>query len=252
MISIILPVLNEQEMTEECIDAVMKNTSAISEFIIIDNGSERHFTLPDVRRVVTSGIIEMQVIRNEENRGFPVAVNQGIRAAKGDIICLLNNDCFVTTGWSERLLKALDEYDIVGPCTNYCAGRQRVRLDMYNDLDELNTEAVKWSEMHDGRVDEVNWVIGFCMMFKKSLYDELGEFDESLWPSSGEEIDFALRAKDAGKKVGIAIDVYVHHEGSVTFKDIDAEHPYRDIIEASEAHIKAKWGEKYESQGADV
>jgi GT2 family glycosyltransferase len=90
------------------------------------------------------------------------------------------------------------------------------------------------------------------MAFKRSLYDELGEFDESLWPSSGEEIDFCLKAKQAGKKVGIAIDVYVHHEGSVTFKDMNAEHPYRDIIEKSEKHIKDKWGSAYESQGVDA
>ena len=248
MISIIIPVLNQHEMTKECIEAIRANTGE-HELILIDNGSE---PAAGWSKLGIAPSDNDWCLRNETNLGFPVAVNQGIRAAKGDVICLLNNDVFVTSGWAERLLVALDEYDIVGPCTNYCAGYQRVRLDMYNDLGELNTEAVKWSEMHSERVDEVNWVIGFCMMFKKSLYDELGEFDESLWPSSGEEIDFCLRAKDAGKKVGIAIDVYVHHEGSVTFKDIDGEHPYRKIIEASEKFLHTKWKEKYESQGEDA
>jgi len=237
MISIVMPVLNQQSMTNVCIETIQAHTKDY-ELIIIDNGSEPAF--------------KNALIRNETNLGFPVAVNQGIRAAKGDVICLLNNDVFVTPGWADRLLTALDTHDIVGPVTNYCAGEQRVRLELYNDLEELDSEAVKWSQMHDGRIDDINWVIGFCMMFKKSLYDELGEFDESLWPSSGEEIDFCLRAKDAGKKVGIAIDVYVHHEGSVTFKDMNAEHPYKDIIEKSEKHIKDRWGSAYESQGVDA
>ena len=245
MISIIIPVFNQMEMTQECISAIIANTKNY-EIIFIDNGSDPMFN-PDNLEWTES----FDVIYNETNLGFPVAVNQGIREAKGDIIVLLNNDVFVTPGWAERIVKGLEKYDIIGPCTNYCAGLQQVRLEgIYHDLGELDREAVKWSEMHDGMIDEVNWIIGFCFAFKRSLYDELGEFDESLWPSSGEEIDFCLRAKQAGKKIGIARDVYVHHEGSVTFKDMNAEHSYRDIIAKSEKHLKDRWGDAYSGQGA--
>jgi len=242
MFSIIIPVLDQLEITLKCIESIEDHTEDY-EIIIVDNGSSPEYKPSDYT--------PFKVIRNEENLGFPVAVNQGIRAAKGDVIILLNNDVFVTPGWAERLIKGLEKYDIIGPCTNYCAGLQQVRLEgIYHDLGELDREAVKWSEMHDGMIDEVNWIIGFCFAFKRSLYDELGEFDESLWPSSGEEIDFCLRAKQAGKKIGIARDVYVHHEGSVTFKDMNAEHSYRDIIAKSEKHLKDRWGDAYSGQGA--
>jgi len=245
MISIILPVLNQISMTNECIKAVRDNTSNY-EIIIIDNGSEPPYEIINLPECPHT------YIRYEENFGFPVAVNQGIRAAKGENIILLNNDVIVTPRWADRLIKWLDEYDIIGPCTNYSAGYQRIRaFGIYHDIQGLNVEAEKWGEMHKGKADDVNWVIGFCMAFKKSLYEQLGIFDESVWPSSGEEIDFCLKAKNAGYRVGIAHDVYVHHIGSVTFKDINSKHPYRDIVEKSEKHLKDKWGDDYSSQRVD-
>jgi len=82
-------------------------------------------------------------------------------------------------------------------------------------------------------------------MFKRSLYDELGEFDESIWPSSGEEIDFCFRAREKGHKIGIVQDVYVHHEGSATFLAMRDEHPYELIVEKSNKHLQEKWGEDF-------
>ena len=245
MISIILPVLNQISMTNECIKAIQANTQDY-ELIIVDNGSEPPYEIINLPECPHT------YIRYEENFGFPVAVNQGIRAAKGENIILLNNDVIVTPRWADSLIKWLDEYDIIGPCTNYSAGYQRIRtLGIYHDIQGLNVEAEKWGEMHTGKANDVNWVIGFCMAFKKSLWEQLGVFDESVWPSSGEEIDFCLRAKNAGYRVGIAIDVYVHHIGSVTFKDINSKHPYRDIVEKSEKHLKDKWGDNYSAQGVD-
>ena len=245
MISIILPVLNQHEMTNECIKAIQANTQDY-ELIIVDNGSEPPYEIINLPECPHT------YIRYEENLGFPVAVNQGIREAKGENIILLNNDVIVTPRWADSLIKWLDEYDIIGPCTNYSAGYQRIRtLGIYHDIQGLNVEAEKWGEMHKGKADDVNWVIGFCMAFKKSLYEQLGIFDESVWPSSGEEIDFCLKAKNAGYRVGIAHDVYVHHIGSVTFKDINSKHPYRDIVEKSEKHLKDKWGDDYSSQRVD-
>ena len=44
------------------------------------------------------------VITNATNRGFPAAVNQGLKAARGEYLVLLNNDVIVTDGWLEQLI----------------------------------------------------------------------------------------------------------------------------------------------------
>ncbi len=233
MVSIIIPVFNQHEMTRECIEAIRDNTTDY-EIIVIDNGSDPEF-IPETPATV---------IRNIENKGFPVAVNEGIRESMGDIIILLNNDIIVPPGWAESLAAWLSAFSIIGPMTNYCAGRQWASLPLYDNMEEFVKRASAFSEEHHGEAEEVNFVIGFCMAFKKSLYGEIGPFDESLWPCSGEEIDFCFRAREAGHKIGIARDVYVHHFGSVTFNEMQKAGlvDYSEIVNRNDAHLAERWG----------
>lgn len=233
MISIVIPVWNQHDMTAECLEAVRANTQDY-EIVMVDNGSDPP--------------IPGATIRNETNLGFPVAVNQGIRAAKGDIIILLNNDVIVTPGWADRMLKHLETFSIIAPMANYCAGlQQEVILPTYNDDKELFAEASNWGKLHDGEFREVNFTIGFCMMFKKSLWEEIGVFDESIWPCSGEEIDFCFRARVAGHRIALARDVYVHHIGSVTFAEMERGGmlKYQETCEKNDAHLGKKWGKDF-------
>lgn len=237
MISIVIPVYNKHEMTNDCIKAVRANTQNY-ELVVIDNGSEPEF-IPEAPATV---------IRNIKNLGFPVAVNQGIREAKGDAIILLNNDVIVTPGWADRIINHLDTFSIVAPLANYCAGlQQQAALSTYSDDKELNAIATKWGEDHDKEFLEVNFVIGFCMAFKKSLWEELGDFDESLWPCSGEEIDFCFRARAKGYKIAIARDAYVHHIGSQTFMQMekDGQLSYYGTIRKNDIHLAQRWGDNF-------
>lgn len=228
MISIIIPTYNNHEWTRECVEAVRENTQDY-EIVIVDNGS----TPP----------IEGAAVRFEANLGFPIAVNHGIRVSKGDVICLLNNDVIVTPGWANRLLAALEKYDIAGPMCNYVAGKQVTSTPIYYDKQGLYERARAFNEQRKGMELEVNWIIGFCFMFRKSLYDAIGGFDESLWPCSGEEIDFCLRARSKGYRVGIVQDIYMHHEGSVTFRELDED--YNAIVERNDKHLASKWGDDF-------
>lgn len=240
MLSIIIPILNQHEMSTECIQAVMEGTIGY-EIIVIDNGSDPPFYPP------FSGFNEIQVIRNEENLGFPAAVNQGLRAAKGDVIILLNNDVIVSPNSLNRLADRLDTFDVVGPTTNFCAGMQKVQIPSYQSKEELDKEIEYLYESSRGEAEEVNWIIGFCMVFKISVWKAVGDFDTTLWPCTGEEIDFCFRAKEKGFKIGIARDIYVHHEGSVTFKDMEnaGQLKYAEICERNDKHLAEKWGDNF-------
>jgi GT2 family glycosyltransferase len=233
MLSIIVPVFNNLSMTAECIQTIIETTPAC-EIIVVDNGSDPAFHWGFISSH------DVKVIRNEKNEGFPVAVNQGIRAAQGDTIVLLNNDVIVAPSWLEMLTAPLDEFAITGPMTNYVAGLQKAQAAGYTNKDELNEAAHEWAENFGDEILEVNFVIGFCMAFKEALFDEIGPFDESLWPCSGEEIDFCLKARDAGHRVGIVTGCYVHHEGSQTFKEMDVD--YNEICKRNDAHLAEKWG----------
>ena len=65
----------------------------------------------------------VRLIANGHNRGFAHAVNQGLAAATGDVLVLLNNDALAPPGWLPRLVRHLEDPDIglVGPVTNRAA-----------------------------------------------------------------------------------------------------------------------------------
>jgi SAM-dependent methyltransferase len=237
----VIPVLNQHEMTFNCLDTIREATSGDYEIILVDNGSD-----PPIAKHYM-GFVDVTLIRNETNLGFPVAVNQGVRASKGDAIVLLNNDVFVTPGWAERLMAHLYRFSVIGPMTNYCAGKQRITLPAYEDRASLFEIASEYADGLAGQATEANWIIGFCFAFRRMLFDEIGEFDESMWPCSGEEIDFCYRARQKGHLVGIARDVYVHHEGSVTFKDLEREGTcdYGATCDATSDALKKKWGDDF-------
>lgn len=236
MLSIVIPVFNQHEMTADCLEAIRANTRDY-EIVLVDNGSSPAYGV----FITDLGTI----IRNETNLGFPVAINQGIRAAKGDVIVLLNNDVIVTPGALNRLADLLSDFSITAPVANYCAGlQQEAVLPTYQNEQELFDVARKWSEENAGRTREVNFVIGFCMAFKRSLFDEIGPFDETHWPCCGEEIDWCFRARITGHKIAVACDVYVHHIGSQTFKvmEADGQVEYGHVCRRNDIYLEKKWG----------
>ncbi len=237
LLSIIIPVWNQLDITQECILAIMENTeSGTYEIVVIDNGSVPPFAPP-------ISMHEIRVIRNEENKGFPIAMNQGIRDAHGDVIVIFNNDIIVTPGWAERLRGWLDEFDIIAPMTNYSAGIQGTTIGSYQNKEELEEAAEAFSEENEGLYYDVNFAtIG--MFVKREIFDDIGYLDETLWPSCGEDIDFGFRARAAGYRVGIAGDVYVHHEGSKTFEALQNAGlvDYGAVITQNDNYLKKKWG----------
>jgi len=241
-LSIIIPTYNQHDLTAQCLDQIYTVGTQDYEIILIDNGSEPPQKLPYYG----------QIIRNESNLGFPVAVNQGIQAAKGEYIILLNNDCIVTPGWDTKLIDCLNSgYAIAGPMTNYCAGLQQTNIPVYHNIDELNENAKSYTSNYKGNIyQDVNFIIGFCMAFRKSLFDEIGPFDESLWPCSGEEVDFCLRTRQWHKKIAICRDTYIHHIGSQTFKDMEANGQlnYGDVCVRNDKHLVDRWGEFWTKQ----
>ena len=100
--SIIVPCWNQLEFTRQCIAALKSHTRPPWELIVIDNGSTDH-TDAYLAGVRDMAAVPVTVISNTTNRGFPAAINQGLKVARGDYLVLLNNDVVVTDGWLDQL-----------------------------------------------------------------------------------------------------------------------------------------------------
>ena len=95
-------------------------------------------------------------------------------------------------------------------------------------------------------------LVFYCVAIKKEVIDKVGLLDEVYTPGNYEDDDFCMRAIEAGFKLGIARDVYVHHFGSVTHKALNLD--YRELVTRNRKIFDTKWGEKYErlkNQGSD-
>src|SRR6266568_1180984 len=78
------------------------------ETIVVDNGST------DGSADLAEGEFHARVIRNRENRGFCAANNQGIAAARGEFIALLNNDAEAEPEWLAALARACGSRPEIG------------------------------------------------------------------------------------------------------------------------------------------
>lgn len=102
-VSIIVPVYNALNETENCIKSVLDYTTIPFELILINDASpdERIQTMLDRFKVHEC----IRVISNPENLGFVKTVNLGMKQAKGDVV-LLNSDTAVTPRWLQKLMIA--------------------------------------------------------------------------------------------------------------------------------------------------
>ena len=97
---IVIPVWNNKEVTQRCLESIFDNTHCEYRLIIIDNASDAS-TRQYLDQVKLSRPDKVLLIANEENVGFTKAVNQGIKVSSSDYVCINNNDIIVSDGWLE-------------------------------------------------------------------------------------------------------------------------------------------------------
>jgi len=231
--SIIIPVCGQEEMTKKCIESIEKNSSDY-ELIIIDNGSVPNYQGPG------------EIIRSEKNAGFPIAVNQGIKKATGDVIVILNNDVIVTSGWLDHLADHLQYADMVGPVTNEISGPQKVPLFLSPGEDSIGEFAKDLYEKNKLQSTPFHRLVFFCVAIKRKVIDKIGLLDEQFSPGNFEDDDYCLRAIDAGFHLVIAEDIFVYHYGSITHKALKLD--YANLLKTNQAKFENKWSVEKQSK----
>ena len=238
--SIIVVTHNQFAYTRLCVDSIRMRTDEPYELIFVDNGST------DDTLAYLHTLENATVIANDTNLGFPVAVNQGIAAARGDQILLLNNDTVVTTGWLHRMLEALNsagDIGLVGPVSNNVSGEQQVEAH-YTHLSELDGFAWRHSRLGPAAAakdvcTETDRLVGFCLLIKRRLFDDIGNLDEQFGIGCFEDDDLCRRALDHGYRAVIAHNSFVHHFGSVTFQANGVD--FAGVMQENQRRFERKW-----------
>jgi GT2 family glycosyltransferase len=221
--SIIIITYNALEYTRLCYESILKYTQIPHEIIFVDNGSTDG-TRDFLRRIQSSAI---RLILNNENQGFAAGCNQGARAANSSAVLFLNNDTVVTKNWLNNLFCCLNsqhQIAAVVPVSNLAAGSQIPVT--YRNLKEMDLFACHFNKINPAKWRQTETASGFCLLVKKPVFDVLGGFDEQFGIGFFEDTDLILRIRQAGYRVMIAGDTFVHHFGSRTYhaNHISIEH----------------------------
>ncbi len=223
--------------TRLCLAAVLRNTAAPFEVVLVDNGSSDG-TAAYARALRDPRI---RVIRNAKNLGFARAVNQGLAEARGPYAVWLNNDCVVTAGWLESLQDTLERspsIGAVGPVTHRACALQLAegKAPLPRDLERF---AAAWSLSRRGQATWAHRLEGFCLLHRTDLLRRIGFLDERFGLGCYEDFDWCLRARQAGYELYVAEDVYVAHRGRAAFDGNRADR--KRILRENRAAFVDKW-----------
>lgn len=235
--SIIVLTHNKLDFTQACIDSIRRHTAPRTyELIVVDNASH------DGTATWLCEQPDIVPILNPTNVGFPAGCNQGLRVARGDHILLLNNDTVVTPHWLEHLLTCLESdgrIGAVGPLTSSASYYQSIPT-TYRNAQEMDAFAWDVHKQNRGQWERRLKLVGFCILIKRAVIDVIGELDERFSPGNFEDDDLSLRVLLAGYDLVLCRDVFIHHAGSVTFRE--AATAFSDMLQVNAQKFSEKWG----------
>lgn len=219
-ISVVIVSYNQFDTTTgPCLNSLARSKDYEKmEVIIVDNNSSDGTV--EQLKAFASKDDRMHLILNEKNRGFAGGTNDGVRAARGDVIVLLNSDTIVPDGSISKMARMVldhEDYCIVGPMTNEAGNDQRIYTSS-TDVDGILEEGRRWCSHVENYCYETDLLVFYCVAMKRKLYQELGGLDEDFGLGFYEDTDFCVRALRSGCKLLVAEDIFIYHQGSASFQ----------------------------------
>lgn len=222
-VAVVIVNWNLEDKTLRCLQSVQQQTIPCRA-ILVDNGSQDN-SVDAIKRQNPN----LELIQFQENQGFARACNAAIRRALSDPNCefilLLNNDAEIHPQAVGHLLQIADAspeagilgpkiYDMCEPGRLWYAGARRRRL-------VLAATGTGRGERDNGQYDRlrrVDYVFGAAMLVRREVFNSIGLLDERFFLYL-EDLDFCLRAEEAGFSILFVPQAHVWHYGSASTKD---------------------------------
>ncbi len=226
-LSVIILNYNVQYFLQHCLLSVRQAVSGIdAEVIVVDNASS-----DESLAMVKANFPEVNLIVNTTNGGFSQGNNIGVAQAKGEYICLLNPDTFVSEQTFKNALNKAETLANLGALGvkmidgtgNFLPESKRNVPTLGRAIKKLlgNSQrsgyyATGIEASEDGDVDIL---VGAFMLCKKQRYLEVGGLDEDYF-MYGEDIDLSYKFINAGyKNYYLGSQTIVHYKGESTVRN---------------------------------
>lgn len=224
-VSIIIPTFNNLEYLAPCVNSILlhRSTPGIMEVVVINNGDN---TLPVMEHK------EARMITPGENLGWEGGLKLGVSETTSPFIVFMNDDTYIpysSNGWLWQMLEHFNDPKVaaVGPASNCVMGHQNTFIQCQRRFSF-----------------ECSFLIGFCMMVRRSALEEVGGIDDSL-PFHGDDLDLSIRLRKAGYKLICDKSIFVYHHGFKTGqREFGSAWNSIEMTEKTNTHLIKKHGLK--------
>lgn len=210
-VSVVMPNLNGEKLLEKNLPKLIAAKdylpNGIIEIIVVDDGSWDGSV-----NFLKTNYPNIRLFKHTANRGFSAAVNTGARAAKGDLILLINTDVIPDVDCLERVLPNFEDKTVFAVSLHEkgFGSAKGTFVDGYIQL-AMGEEGNKKHPSF--------YVSGGSGVFRRSTWVDLGGMDERLLsPFYWEDIDLCYRAAKRGYKLLWEPEAVVehHHESTIS------------------------------------
>jgi O-antigen biosynthesis protein len=208
-IDIIIPSYNGKALLEKNLPIILKNSPLVKNVIVIDDGS-----IDETGLFIKDRYPHIKFIKNQKNLGFTKTINIAAKSSSTDYFVLLNNDVKPQAKYLENSLKHFNDNQVFAvtfseqnaswPEISWSSGKFQF------------TEGDDRSHSHYSA-----WASGGSAIFKRSIWNQLGGFDEIYSPGYWEDIDIGWRAWKSGYRIIWEPSAKVIHEHELSFKKIN-------------------------------
>ena len=222
LVSILIPNKDQKDTLDQCLKSIEARTDYENyEIIIIENNSTEQETFEYYKQIKNPKI---RVIEWKDEFNYSAINNFGVRHAKGEYLLFLNNDIeVINSDWLGEMLSNCqrEEVGAVGAKLYYpdntvqhagvIVGIGGVAGSVFVGLKRGYT-----GYMHRAAIQQnLSAVTAACMMVKKSVFEEVGGFEEELKVAFN-DIDFCLKIREKGHLIVYDPYVELYHYESKT------------------------------------
>jgi GT2 family glycosyltransferase len=238
-VSVIVVNWNRQDLLRACLQSLQQQIFRDFELIVVDNGS----TDGSLELLRGAEFQHVRVIENAVNRGFCAANNQGIAAAQGQFVALLNNDAEAEPRWLGELLGAIDAKPGVGmAASKILTWEDRGVIDkaghlIYPDGQNRGRGTGEPDRGQYDRIEEAAWPDGCAALYRRPMLLQIGGFDEDFF-AYADDAELGLRARIAGWGCLYVPGAVVYHHTGSTLGRYSAERLF--LIERNRLWLAAK------------
>lgn len=218
-VSVIIPNFNGKSLLEEYLPhtfTALDKSEVLYEVIVVDDASS-----DDSVSFLEQNYPTVSVIENSKNCGFSFSCNQGLFAARHELVFFLNSDVKLTPDYFEKQWKYFDKADtfgVMGKILEMDSNKIEVAARSLKNVGfKIKTNKLFYQT---GKFDQTPtaFLSGANALIDAEKMKKLGGFDEIFSPYYSEDLDLGLRAWRVGWKSYYDHESTCFHRGSFTTK----------------------------------